>query len=106
MAMRSMGHMKRSKACPTNVAQRWREFTAAVGDRLAKGQRAYGDASLRARPAVLARELEEELLDVAGWGFLLWLRVRALGGRFRSRLPEQAPPRPARRRRGIVRGRP
>jgi hypothetical protein len=99
--------VNRSKGPPASVAQRWREFTAAVGKRLAKGQRAYDDRSLVAPPSALAAELEEELLDVAGWGFLLWCRVRALGGRLsrthRARPGRKRPSR-ARRRRGIVGG--
>ena len=56
---------------------------ARVGARLAAGAKAYGNTSLRVSPLSLAGEVEEELLDVAGWGFLLWLRLRHL----RRRLP-------------------
>jgi hypothetical protein len=75
--------LRRSGGAPANIRADWARFTAAVGARLATGQRVYGDASLAAVPAALASELENELLDIAGWGFLLWVRLRAL----RHRLP-------------------
>lgn len=68
---------------PANLRRDWAAFAAGVEARLADGARAYGDRSLRARPAALAGEVEEELLDVAGWSFMLWLRLRGL----RRRLP-------------------
>lgn len=68
---------------PANIRSDWNTFTAGVESRLAAGARAYGDRSLSAPPAALAGEVEEELLDVCGWAFVLWLRLRALG----SRLP-------------------
>lgn len=55
-----------------------REFLDQLADRLAAGRLEYGDASLRRAPAALRGEIEEELLDVCGWSFVLWLRVRAL----------------------------
>jgi len=92
----------------------------AVGVRLAAGARAYGGRSLLAAPHALAGEVEQELLDVVGWGFLLWLRMRRLRGGFAPDLRRHADGRPvaidgiqrrivprrAHGRRGIVRGRP
>jgi hypothetical protein len=66
---------------PPKLRRDWRTFTRAVESRLEAGAREYGDASLRAAPARLAGEIDEELLDVMGWGFLLWRRVRALDAR-------------------------
>lgn len=73
------------KPVPANVRADWATYTAAVGGRLAAGQRVYGDASLEAPPLALVGEIEDELLDLAGWGFILWRRLRAL----RRRLPRQ-----------------
>jgi hypothetical protein len=73
------------KRAPANVRVEWAAFAAAVGNRLAAGQRTYGDVSLEASPHALAGELEDELLDLAGWGFILWRRLRAL----RKRLPSR-----------------
>jgi hypothetical protein len=73
---------------PANVRGEWAAFVGAVGGRLAAGQRVYGDASLDASPVTLANEIEDEVLDLAGWGFLLWRRLRAL----RAALPATRPP--------------
>jgi hypothetical protein len=53
-------------------------FVDAVGERLEKGALTYGDRSFD-RPSVgLACEIEEELLDVCAWAFILWTRLRRL----------------------------
>ena len=57
---------------------RFTEFARAVNARLEAGRASYGDASFSRHPAVLCGEVEQELLDVAGWGFILWCRMRAL----------------------------
>ncbi len=53
-------------------------FIGAVRARLEKGRREYGEASFSRPPAELVGELEQEALDLAGWGFVLWCRLRAL----------------------------
>lgn len=70
---------------PANVARDWRLFLGAVAGRLAAGQRVYGDRSLLADPPVLAGEIEDEALDIAGWAFLLWRRLRVLQRRLATR---------------------
>jgi hypothetical protein len=57
----------------------WPAFAAEVRSRLEAGRAAYGDRSFAAEPAALVAELEQEALDLAGWGFVLWCRLRALG---------------------------
>lgn len=54
------------------------EFTAALHGRVSRGRDTYGDSSFHRPFADVLEEIEEELLDVAGWGFVLWCRVRAL----------------------------
>lgn len=66
---------------PDSLREPWREFLGKVESRLQQGYEEYGDSSLRAPPAALAGEIEEELLDVMGWGFMLWLRMRSLAAR-------------------------
>lgn len=61
---------------PEALREPWEEFRTKVEVRLRQGAEEYGNISLRAPPAALAWEVEEELLDVMGWGFLLWLRMR------------------------------
>ncbi|MCL6545835.1 MAG: hypothetical protein K6T61_11455 [Bryobacteraceae bacterium] len=56
------------------------EFWLRLRERLEAGARSYGDASFGREPAELAGEIEHELLDVCGWAFVLWCRLRRLGG--------------------------
>jgi hypothetical protein len=63
----------------------WPEFMAAIQQRLKKGAVEYGDASLSRPPSELAEEIEEELLDVCGWAFFLWLKIRKIEKREMSR---------------------
>ena len=53
-------------------------FTEMVAARLEQGRRAYGDRSFGRDPAELAGEVEEEILDIVGWSFILWCRIRRL----------------------------
>ena len=55
------------------------EFMSRLADRLETGRREYGDDSLRRSQTELRTEIEEELLDVAGWAFVLWVRVQLMG---------------------------
>lgn len=57
---------------------RFAEFARAVNARLEAGRASYGDASFSRHPAVLCGEVEQELLDVCGWAYVLWVRMRAL----------------------------
>lgn len=52
----------------------WPAFAEAVRARL----EADGDRSFALPPTVLVGELEAEAFDLAGWGFVLWCRLRAL----------------------------
>lgn len=52
-------------------------FCDAVQARLEKGAVTYGDQSFNVAPAVLLEELQQEALDLAGWGFILWRRLEA-----------------------------
>ncbi len=53
-------------------------FIRAVRSRLEAGRAAYGDASFARPPAELLGELQQEALDLAGWGFVLWCRIEAM----------------------------
>jgi hypothetical protein len=46
--------------------------------RLEKGREVYGDRSFSLTPLELTKEVEEEILDVCAWSFILWMRLRAL----------------------------
>lgn len=53
-------------------------YVEAVLKRLEAGKRAYGDASFERPLSELAREIQAEALDFAGWGFILWRRALKL----------------------------
>lgn len=50
-------------------------FAAQVRTRLEAGRAEYGDRSFDADPARLVDEVEQELLDVVGWAFILYRRL-------------------------------
>ncbi len=60
------------------IDEEFPRFIAALESRLEAGKLAYGDNSLLAHPDKLCGELENEALDIAGWGFILFCRIRAL----------------------------
>ncbi len=62
----------------TDPLARYPEFTAAVGERLEAGSETYGDRSFSLAPGSLVAELEQEALDLAGWGYVLWHRLERM----------------------------
>jgi hypothetical protein len=63
---------------PATWTRYWPEFETLMKARLEAGAREYGDRSFRRPPSELVTEIEEEVLDIVGWAFMLWVRVRAL----------------------------
>lgn len=53
-------------------------FTAQVRSRLDRGRQDYGDSSFDRPLGDVLRELSEEALDIAGWGFIVWARIERL----------------------------
>jgi hypothetical protein len=53
-------------------------FVLDVRARLEAGAKQYGDASFSRPPIELISELQQEALDLAGWGFVLWCRLEAM----------------------------
>ncbi len=68
-----------------NDADRFTALSDRVAARLEKGRETYGDRSFDRPPDELVDEVEEELLDVAGWGFILWCRMESLRARIGAR---------------------
>lgn len=56
----------------------WRLFASCVAKRLEVGRREYGDRSFARNPRELVAELQDEALDLAGWGFILWCRLQRM----------------------------
>lgn len=50
-------------------------FVGQVAARLEKGERDYGDQSFERSEKELLTELQQEALDLAGWGFVLWQKI-------------------------------
>jgi hypothetical protein len=57
------------------------EFFSLVSRRLEAGAKVYGEHSFLRSPAELAGEIEEEILDICGWAFVLWCRLRWIRAR-------------------------
>lgn len=67
-----------ANATPMPPAGAESEFFDAVRARLRQGQQAYGDKSFSRDPAELVGEIEQELLDICGWSFVTWCRLRKM----------------------------
>ena len=61
--------------------QWWPQFEEVMQERLQRGHEEYGDGSFNLSPIELMGEIREELLDIVGWGFLLWVRLTELQGK-------------------------
>lgn len=61
-----------------DLAPTFVDFVDRLRARLAQGRRDYGDESLDRAPAELLAEIEQELLDVAGWSVVLLHRIARL----------------------------
>lgn len=57
---------------------RFGEFSARIRERLENGKRVYGDSSFERPPVRLLEEIRQEVLDVAGWAFILYERLAEL----------------------------
>jgi hypothetical protein len=60
------------------IAEQWPVFAECIQERLEMGAKVYGDKSLDAPSSTLLVEIEQELLDVVGWGFIQWSRIQKL----------------------------
>lgn len=67
-----------SRVAEADPLSGWPEFARRVRDRLDAGRVAYGDRSFSAEPDALLRELQQEALDLAGWGFVLFQRIERM----------------------------
>lgn len=67
-----------AEATMINNDNRYADFFAALRAKLDAGAKQYGDASFARPTAEILGELAAEALDLAGWGFVLWERIRRL----------------------------
>ena len=58
--------------------QEWNKFTETLTKRLEAGEREYGDASFDSSAISNIDEIEEELLDVCGWAYIMWTKLQTM----------------------------
>lgn len=58
--------------------QLYEEFSERIRIRLENGKRVYGDSSFERPIERLVEEIRQEVLDVAGWAFILYSRLDEL----------------------------
>jgi hypothetical protein len=73
-----MGHQRAAGDDDLPAFSPFADFVSAVAARLEKGREAYGNRSFSRSPGELVDEIEEELLDVCAWSFILFSRLHEL----------------------------
>ena len=53
-------------------------FMKELDRKLKKGFEEYGDISFRRSTSGLISEMQEECLDFAGWGIILWVKLEEM----------------------------
>lgn len=53
-------------------------FIKTLDARLEQGYKEYGDASFDRPPDELLNELEEEIYDIFGWGFIMLIKLQGM----------------------------
>lgn len=56
----------------------FKEFRKQLKQRMLIGEEEYGGTSFDRHPTEIIREIQEELLDVCNWSFILWRRMENL----------------------------
>jgi hypothetical protein len=65
-----------SKMSKSAIKTDFPEFAKQVKKRLQAGAEAYGDISFSRSPEELVDEITQEVLDIAGWGWILYHRLQ------------------------------
>lgn len=52
------------------------EFLESLSCRLEAGAAQYGNKSFAKNAAQLKNEMEQEILDIAGWAYVMWAKLR------------------------------
>lgn len=56
----------------------YQEYFQQLYDKLKKGQQEYGNISFSRPGLSLIVEIQEECIDIAGWGYILWKKLENL----------------------------
>lgn len=54
------------------------EYVNQLKARLIAGAESYGDSSFKMSGNHVCKELAQEAIDISGWGFILWARIKDL----------------------------
>ena len=77
-----------AEARPPDPLLGWGSFARAVRARLERGRAEYEDRSFSRDPVELLEELQQEALDLAGWGSVLWHRLEQMRAALGASDPE------------------
>lgn len=69
--------------------EKFGEFVVELVSKLDRGREEYGQPSLSMPPEKLIAEMRAECLDIAGWGWLLWLRLTRMEEALRLAAPSE-----------------
>ena len=53
-----------------------KEFSNKLVKRLNKAKKEYGESYLKLDKKKYLKEIEEELMDIAGWSMMFWLKLK------------------------------
>jgi hypothetical protein len=56
----------------------WEKYFQVLEKRIEAGAIEYGDKSFDKSVSSLIGEIQEEILDIAGWGYILWEKLERL----------------------------
>lgn len=57
------------------ISEHWSAYEDRVRARVEQGKRDYGDSSLNRPVSECLDELQQEIEDLNGWGFIIWARL-------------------------------
>ena len=61
-----------------DILNLWDEYSDTVRNKLIKSYAEYGDATIKMPLGRLSAELQDECIDLSGWGMFYWNRIRQI----------------------------
>lgn len=68
----------------------WDQYVELVRKRMEQGEQDYQGRSFELPASATIDEIEQELLDVFGWGFIAWRRIQAAKAALAKKLQDVA----------------
>jgi hypothetical protein len=56
----------------------FKKFVKLLDAKMLKGYKQYGDESFKREPSDLIGELQQEVIDISGWGMILYSRLEEM----------------------------